>query len=111
MAASRRCSPTADPGSPSADMPSSPGVECEQFVELPFLVGVPMNPSRQQEPVLSPNQLPGRATFAKGFRSPYLGNRFIRTLHHVELVVHQATPGSPLLQARPKLSCISTQAA
>src|SRR5882672_12363028 len=34
-----------------------PAVEREQFVELPFLVGVQMNPAGQQQPVLALDQL------------------------------------------------------
>jgi hypothetical protein len=32
-----------------------------------------MNPAGQQQPVLSLNQLPGRPTLAKEFRSPHFG--------------------------------------
>src|SRR3979411_2948410 len=37
-----------------------PAVERKQFVELPFLVVVQMNPAGQQQPVLSLDQLPCR---------------------------------------------------
>src|SRR6202167_5418478 len=77
-----------------------PAVEREQFIELPFLVGVQMNPAGQQQPVLALDQLARCATLAEEFRAPNLGHRFVGMLHDVELVVDQATLRNPLLQAQ-----------
>jgi hypothetical protein len=59
-----------------------------------------MNPTSQQQPVLPLDQLPSRTPLAKEFRSLQFRNGFVRMLHDVKLVVHQATLRNPLLQAQ-----------
>jgi hypothetical protein len=59
-----------------------------------------MNPTSQQPPVLPLDQLPSRTPLGKEFRSLHFRNGFVRMLHDVKLVVPQATPRNPLLQAQ-----------
>src|SRR5262249_10763502 len=74
-------------------------VEGEERVQLLPLAHVEMHPATQEQPPLALDHPPCDAALAEELRAPHPGDRGVRMLHHVELVVDNATPWGPGLDA------------